>query len=168
MPNIMYRKDENGREYAKWPGVSKRVEIKHEDGTITKEPRKEGQKQLGLVINKEANIFYKNEEGFYSFNPEDQSIVDIPPESLPVFLQKTDLRRRNKPVIVMFGGAYFLDALMKGRTVFVIAHRLSTVRNADEILVLEKGEIIERGNHDALMEKQGRYYDLYTGAFRLE
>ena len=61
-----------------------------------------------------------------------------------------------------------MDALMKGRTVFVIAHRLSTVRNADEILVLEKGEIIERGNHDALMEKQGRYYDLYTGAFRLE
>lgn len=61
-----------------------------------------------------------------------------------------------------------MDALMKGRTVFVIAHRLSTVRNADEILVLEKGEIIERGNHDSLMEKKGRYYDLYTGAFRLE
>jgi ATP-binding cassette subfamily B protein len=61
-----------------------------------------------------------------------------------------------------------MDSLMRGRTVFVIAHRLSTVRNADEILVLEKGEIIERGNHDALMEKQGRYYDLYTGAFKLE
>ena len=57
---------------------------------------------------------------------------------------------------------------MKGRTVFVIAHRLSTVRNADEILVLEKGEIIERGNHDELMEKRGRYFDLYTGAFMLE
>ena len=61
-----------------------------------------------------------------------------------------------------------MDALMKGRTVFVIAHRLSTVRNADEILVLEKGEIIERGNHDFLMEARGRYYDLYTGAFKLE
>ena len=61
-----------------------------------------------------------------------------------------------------------MDSLMRGRTVFVIAHRLSTVRNADEILVLEKGEIIERGNHDALMAKKGRYYDLYTGAFRLE
>ncbi|MBQ9282633.1 MAG: ABC transporter ATP-binding protein [Treponema sp.] len=61
-----------------------------------------------------------------------------------------------------------MDSLMCGRTVFVIAHRLSTVRNADEILVLEKGEIIERGNHDALMEKKGRYYDLYTGAFKLE
>ena len=61
-----------------------------------------------------------------------------------------------------------MDSLMRGRTVFVIAHRLSTVRNADEILVLEKGEIIERGNHDSLMQKKGRYYDLYTGAFRLE
>ena len=61
-----------------------------------------------------------------------------------------------------------MDALMKGRTVFVIAHRLSTVRNADEILVLEKGEIIERGSHEELMQKEGRYYDLYTGAFRLE
>ena len=61
-----------------------------------------------------------------------------------------------------------MDALMRGRTVFVIAHRLSTVRNADEILVLEKGEIIERGNHDSLMKKEGRYYNLYTGAFRLE
>ncbi|WP_407428857.1 ABC transporter ATP-binding protein [Treponema sp.] len=61
-----------------------------------------------------------------------------------------------------------MDALMKGRTVFVIAHRLSTVRNADEILVLEKGEIIERGNHDELLEKQGRYYDLYNGTFKLE
>ena len=61
-----------------------------------------------------------------------------------------------------------MDSLMNGRTVFLIAHRLSTVRNADEILVLEKGEIIERGNHDALMQKQGRYYDLYTGAFKLE
>lgn len=61
-----------------------------------------------------------------------------------------------------------MDALMKGRTVFVIAHRLSTVRNADVIMVLEKGRIIERGSHDALIEKEGRYYQLYTGAFELE
>ncbi len=60
-----------------------------------------------------------------------------------------------------------MDSLMEGRTVFVIAHRLSTVRNADEIIVLEKGTIIERGNHDSLMAKKGRYYDLYTGAFEL-
>ena len=60
-----------------------------------------------------------------------------------------------------------MDSLMEGRTVFVIAHRLSTVRNADEIIVLEKGSIIERGNHNELMAKQGRYYDLYTGAFEL-
>ncbi|MBR2334349.1 MAG: ABC transporter ATP-binding protein, partial [Clostridia bacterium] len=61
-----------------------------------------------------------------------------------------------------------MDKLMQGRTVFVIAHRLSTVRNADMILVLENGEIIERGNHDQLIEKQGRYYQLYTGAFELD
>lgn len=61
-----------------------------------------------------------------------------------------------------------MDGLMKGRTVFVIAHRLSTVRNADVILVLEHGEIIERGNHNELIAKQGRYYQLYTGAFELD
>jgi ATP-binding cassette subfamily B protein len=61
-----------------------------------------------------------------------------------------------------------MDALMKGRTVFVIAHRLSTVQNADVIMVLENGCIIERGNHDELIDQQGKYYQLYTGAFELE
>ena len=56
-----------------------------------------------------------------------------------------------------------MDGLMYGRTTFVIAHRLSTVRNADCIMVLEQGRIIERGSHDELMEKKGRYYQLYTG-----
>ena len=56
---------------------------------------------------------------------------------------------------------------MEGRTVFVIAHRLSTVKNADQILVLDGGRIIERGNHEELLEKQGVYYQLYTGAFEL-
>ncbi len=60
-----------------------------------------------------------------------------------------------------------MDALMKGRTVFVIAHRLSTVRNSDLILVMEHGEIIERGTHEELIALQGRYYKLYTGAFEL-
>ena len=61
-----------------------------------------------------------------------------------------------------------MDRLMRGRTVFIIAHRLSTVRNADMILVLEHGEIIERGNHEQLIAQKGRYYQLYTGAFELE
>ena len=56
-----------------------------------------------------------------------------------------------------------MDALMTGRTSFVIAHRLSTVKNADCILVLEQGRVIERGSHDQLLEKKGRYYQLYTG-----
>lgn len=60
-----------------------------------------------------------------------------------------------------------MDKLMEGRTVFVIAHRLSTVRNSDKILVLENGEIIERGDHDELLAQKGRYYKLYTGQFEL-
>ena len=61
-----------------------------------------------------------------------------------------------------------MDALMEGRTVFVIAHRLSTVKSSDVIMVLDHGEIIERGSHDELIEKRGQYYSLYTGAFELE
>lgn len=61
-----------------------------------------------------------------------------------------------------------MDNLMKGRTTFVIAHRLSTVRNSDTIIVLDSGRIIERGTHDELIRKQGVYYRLYTGAFELE
>ena len=61
-----------------------------------------------------------------------------------------------------------MDALMKGRTVFVIAHRLSTVKSSDVIMVLDHGEIIERGSHDDLIAKKGQYYRLYTGAFELD
>lgn len=61
-----------------------------------------------------------------------------------------------------------MDALMSGRTVFVIAHRLSTVRNSDVIMVLEQGRIIERGNHQQLIAAKGKYYSLYTGAFELD
>ena len=61
-----------------------------------------------------------------------------------------------------------MDKLMDGRTVFVIAHRLSTVKNSKAIMVLELGHIIERGSHEELIEKKGRYYQLYTGAFELE
>ena len=61
-----------------------------------------------------------------------------------------------------------MDALMKGRTVFVIAHRLSTVRNSDVIMVLDHGRIIERGNHEKLIAEKGQYYQLYKGVFELE
>ena len=61
-----------------------------------------------------------------------------------------------------------MDRLMIGRTVFVIAHRLSTVQNSDVIMVLDHGRIIERGSHQKLIEEKGQYYRLYTGAFELE
>ena len=60
-----------------------------------------------------------------------------------------------------------MDSLMADRTVFVIAHRLSTVRNAQAILVLEQGEVIERGDHDDLIQQRGKYYQLYTGQAEL-
>ena len=61
-----------------------------------------------------------------------------------------------------------MDSLMYGRTVFVIAHRLSTVRNSNAIMVLDHGRIVERGDHDDLIRQHGLYYQLYTGAFELE
>ena len=61
-----------------------------------------------------------------------------------------------------------MDHLMASRTTFVIAHRLSTVRNANAIMVLEHGVIIERGTHEELLENQGRYYELYTGKAELD
>ena len=61
-----------------------------------------------------------------------------------------------------------MDRIMENRTVFVIAHRLSTVRNSNAIMVLDHGKIIERGDHDDLIAQKGTYYRLYTGAFELE
>ena len=61
-----------------------------------------------------------------------------------------------------------MDQLMEGRTSFVIAHRLSTIRNSDVIMVMDHGEIIERGDHESLMEKRGIYYKLYTGQIELD
>ncbi len=58
-----------------------------------------------------------------------------------------------------------LDQLMEGRTSVIIAHRLSTIRNADRIIVLEQGRVVEHGKHDELIARRGRYYDLYSGQF---
>lgn len=113
MPNIIYYSDRSGREFGTWPGISKRVSV-IKNGVPSNEPRKTGQKRLGLVVDKEKLIFFKNGQGFYQFHPEDQSCTDVAPEDLPVYMQKTDARRRNKPVIVQFGGSYFLDCLIKG------------------------------------------------------
>jgi len=79
----------------------------------------------------------------------------------------------NPPVLILDEATSSIDTrtealVTDGRTVFVIAHRLSTVKNSKAIMVLELGHIIERGSHEELIEKKGRYYQLYTGAFELE
>ena len=88
--------------------------------------------------------------------PESAAVADPPVLILDEATSSIDTRTEQ---LVQEG----MDRLMKGRTTFVIAHRLSTVRNSDCIMVLEQGRIIERGTHDQLIEEKGRYYQLYTG-----
>jgi ATP-binding cassette subfamily B protein len=89
------------------------------------------------------------------------AIVDPPVMILDEATSSIDTRTER---IVQDG----MDALMKGRTVFVIAHRLSTIQNSDAIMVLDQGRIIERGNHEELLEHKGVYYQLATGAIELD
>ena len=86
----------------------------------------------------------------------------------------------DKPVLILDEATSSIDTrteqivqqamyvLMEGRTVFIIAHRLSTISNSDKIIVLDNGKLLEQGTHSELMEKQGRYYQLYTGKFELD
>ncbi len=89
------------------------------------------------------------------------AIVDPPVMVLDEATSSIDTRTER---IVQNG----MDALMKGRTVFVIAHRLSTIQNSDVIIVLDQGAIIERGNHEELLAKKGTYYQLATGQLELD
>ena len=107
------------------------------------------------------------------------STIDLRPLA-PVFLSIARCAVADPPVMILDEATSSIDtrteqivqrgmdALMQGRTVFVIAHRLSTVMNSDVIMVLDHGEIIERGSHDELIAKGGQYYSLYTGAFELD
>ena len=113
MPNIYYYEDRAGKEHARWPGSSKRVKVTV-DGVTTSKVVKVNQMHLGLVINKEKLIFYTKDQGFYQFDPGDLSRTDVPPEELSRYEGKTDGRRRERPVIIQFGGCYFLDCLVSG------------------------------------------------------
>ena len=114
MPNIFYFTDDKGRLCANWPGVSKRIPVEQPDGTIKNLPRKVDQFRLGLVVDKDHNIFFREDEGFYQFNPEDKTKKELPIQDLPNWSFEMGLRRIRPPVCVDFGGSYFLEQLIKG------------------------------------------------------
>ena len=110
---------------------------------------------------KDARRIYMKLDTFRSRRP-----IDVIAATHPILIldEATSSVDTHTEAIVQRG----MDSLMRGRTVFVIAHRLSTVKNSDVIMVLDKGRIIERGNHEKLIAEKGQYYQLYTGAFELE
>ena len=135
MPNIFYYADKDGRLRANWPGVSKRVPVTHKDGTVTTESRKVGQLRLGLVVDKDNLLFFKEEQGFFHFNPEDQTCTEIPSEHLPSWMEERTLRHKRPPVIVDFGGSYFLDELIKGINYNTVLDKI-TYQNRDRLYAM--------------------------------
>lgn len=103
MISIVYYKNSAGEEMGLWPGTSIRTKAG---------PRKKGQLRLGKVIDKEKHIFFNARHGYYRFDPDDQSIHGIPPARLADYLTEKDQRQRRTPVIVRFGGSYFLHRLL--------------------------------------------------------
>ena len=114
MGNIRYSYDKKGRRWGTWYGDSKRVPITQPDGSTKMESRKQGQKRLGLVVDEASLLFFREDEGFYYFDPQNQTRHTIPPEKLPSWMDEMVLRKRRPPVIVDFGGSYFLHEFIKG------------------------------------------------------
>ena len=104
MPNITFYKNKAGTVVANWPGKSVMTD---------KGPRKEGQRYLGKVINRDKLIFWTRSDGYYTFNPADQTIQTIAPENLPTSSYEPDGSRRKPPIVVDFGDSYFLDHLFR-------------------------------------------------------
>ena len=138
--------------------------IRYDGININKIRKKDLRASLGIVL-QEVNLFTGTVmENLKYGNPNATDEECIAAAKLMILDEATSSIDTRTEAMVQQG----MDRLMEGRTVFVIAHRLSTVKNSDVIMVLDHGAVIERGTHEDLIAKKGTYYQLYTGAFELE